>query len=148
METKEFKKIIDDVFKSNGLDKKGSYYYKKSDEVIFIVGLQKSAYSNAFYINIGFILKKLNPNLEYPKDVDGDLRTRFSYKDGEKSMDVFDLEKFNEGTSELIKKYLLENLSFYLNETLSINGIKKLLEKKPSMLYQVKINAKKFLGYD
>lgn len=148
MDSKKFKKIINEYFISYGLEKKGNYYYQKSEEIIFVVGLQKSSYSNSYYINIGYVIRPLNPNLEYPKDVDGDIRDRFSFKKNGKDNDLFELENFLDHDDELLTNYLEKNLKEYLDGTLSIKGLKDFLIKNPMLLYVTKINAKKYLGYE
>ena len=65
MERKEFKKIVNDCLLANGFLKKGKYYYKESPEVICCLGLQKSNYSNCYYVNVGIVIKEINNVLIY-----------------------------------------------------------------------------------
>jgi hypothetical protein len=57
METAEFKKIVDEIGISNGMQKRGSYYYLESKEKMVVLGLQKSSYSSSYYFNLGYIIK-------------------------------------------------------------------------------------------
>ncbi len=79
MHYKEFKKIVWEFFKEKGFKKSGAYFVKDDGEVICSIGLQRSSYSNGYYINVGYIIAELNPSLEKYRDVDGDVRTRFEF---------------------------------------------------------------------
>lgn len=59
MEKKEFIKFLNDIFKLNGFSKKGSTWYSENENLIKKIVLQKSRYGNIYYLNYGFILKKL-----------------------------------------------------------------------------------------
>lgn len=145
MELKTFKKIINDLLISKGFSKKGNYFVLSSKDIIFSIGLQKSNYSNSYYINIGYIISQLNPSLENYRDVDGDIRARFSFDNGEKRIDYFDLEGLAE---DELTKDLEDNLKQYIEPVTSIDRLKVLLKERPVMLYQTKLVAKQFLGFD
>ncbi len=145
MERKIFKDIINKQLLENGFSKEGIYYYKEGDDIICIVGLQKSGYSNGYYINIGYIIKKLHPSITKLRDVDGDIRTRFDHKGETKQTDFFDPEKFSDQIQ--LQHTLQENINELILSELSIEGIKNLLHKQPVMLYQTTIKAKNFLGF-
>jgi hypothetical protein len=146
MERKEFKKIVNDCLLANGFSKKGKYYYKESPEVICCLGLQKSNYSNCYYVNVGIVIKEINKGLELPRDVDGDIRCRFYFKVEGKEVDCLDLDRINE--SSVIFSSLEANISEIINPSLELEGLKELLKKKPVLLYQTTINAKQYLGID
>jgi len=146
MDIKEFKNKVNDSLKSIGFNKKGSYYYKRSDEVICVIGIQKSSYSNCYYINLGYILKDLRPDLEFPREVDGDIRTRFTFDANGKKVDCIDVEAIP--NNEYLMKALEDNILQFVDSTLSLEGIKELLQKMPVLLYQTKMSAKKYLGIE
>src|SRR5258708_5882436 len=106
MEIKTFKKNINDVLTLNGFLKNKNYYYINSEDIIFVIGLQKSNFSNSYYINIGIIIKKLNPTLENPRDVDGDIRARFSFEEKGKESDIFDLNDLPDIDSDRLKGFI------------------------------------------
>ncbi len=142
MDLKTFKKIVGDCLTTKGLSKKGSYYYLLLKEVIIVIGFQKSNFSNGYYVNIGYIISTLNPNIILPRDTDGDIRARFTIELDEKRVDFFDLDRI---TNETLFSSIEENVIRYINGINTIEDLKILLEKNPVMLYQTKLIAKQFL---
>ena len=142
VDLKDFKKIVENCLSNAGFLKKSNFYYRSSDELILVVGLQKSNYSNGYYINIGYVIPQLNPNLVFPKDVDGDIRARFTIESDGKRIDFFELDKI---TDETLLHSMQVNIERYVVGVVSISDLKSLLEKNPVMLYQTKLLAKKFL---
>lgn len=57
MEKKDLIKLLDDIFIPLGFKRKGNNWVFNGDELSKVVNLQKSNYSNAFYVNYGFIIK-------------------------------------------------------------------------------------------
>ncbi|HEX8549481.1 MAG TPA: DUF4304 domain-containing protein [Cytophagaceae bacterium] len=60
MLTKEFKDIISEVLKPLGFKKKRNYWRLETDEIEKIINLQRSNFSNLYYVNFGYNIKKLN----------------------------------------------------------------------------------------
>lgn len=146
VEKKAFKKIINDCLLLNGFVKKGKFYYKASDEVICSLGLQKSNYSNCYYVNVGVVIKEINPSLQYPRDVDGDIRYRFYFEVDGKKFDCLPVDQLSESTG--IVTSLNKNILEFVDPTLQPEGLKKLLNDKPALLYQTKMVAKNYLGIE
>lgn len=59
MEKKELTSILSEVLVPIGFKKKGNYWVINGDVITKMVNLQKSNYSNAFYINYGYILNSI-----------------------------------------------------------------------------------------
>jgi hypothetical protein len=59
MEKKDLIKLLDEIFLPLGFKRKGNNWIFNGDELTKMINLQKSNYSNAFYINYGFIIKRL-----------------------------------------------------------------------------------------
>jgi|ERR1700744_2964980 len=148
MEIKTFKKIINDLLIAKNFSKKGNYYRYTVKDVIIVIGLQKSNYANGYYINVGYIITQLNPLLENPRDVDGDVRARFSFKKKGESIDYFDLEELLESDEDKLKSQIEENINQYVKPITSLDTLKALLDREPVMLYQTKLSAKKMLGFE
>ena len=149
MNKEEFKKIAKEIFTSSGLSKKGNYFYSISNDLICVVGLQKSNYSEAFYINIGFVLKELRPELVDPKDADGDVRSRFDIEwDDNLNRGLYDLEKLSESNLGMLRRNLESNLEKFIIPIKSINDLKELIGREPHLLYQTSFKAKQLLGYE
>lgn len=107
-----------------------------------MVGFQKSNFSNDYYINIGYVISELNSNLLTPRDVDGDVRARFSVELEGKKVDSFNLDKL---TVDMLINAIDENIKHYVLEITSIEKLKLLLQENSIMLYQTKLAAKQLL---
>jgi hypothetical protein len=55
--------------------RKGSTWYRKLDDLIWVVNLQKSQYGRQYYVNIGVWLRELG-DLEWPKEQECHVRSR------------------------------------------------------------------------
>lgn len=144
MDKKVFKKILNDCLQTNEFSKVGKYYIKESHDVLCSVGIQKSNYSNCYYIESGFFIKEISMVTNTtPREVDGDIRYRFQFNINRKVTDCIEIESIND--SELISMIEL-NIKEFINPSLNIAGLKKLIKSKPFLLYQTKLNAKQFLG--
>jgi hypothetical protein len=148
MELKTFKKTVNDTLIRNGLKKKGNYYHYDNGDLIFVVGLQRSNYSNLYYINLGIIIKILNSSLGSLRDIDGDIRARFSFKETGKKIDSFDLDYLLENDCDKLERLIQDNIDIYINPIASVEKLKLLLEDKPIMLLQTNLRAKHFLGFE
>ena len=148
MDAKAFKKIVNDVFLSKGMSKNGSYFYSETEEITVVVGLQKSNFSNGYYINVGYIIRQLNSAVTIPKDVDGDIRTRFGFDKGGNEVDLFDLDYFPGSNEQVLKSILEDNIAKYILPIKSTETLKILINEKPVLLYQTKLLAKQLLGFE
>jgi hypothetical protein len=146
MEAKTFRKILENCLISEGYIKKGNRFFRESDEVLIVVGVQKSSYSNELYINVGYLLKSLNEHIEGLNEIQGDIRTRFTTVLSGNLVDTFNPEKINDEAE--MREAVLENIRRLLDGSLTISGLKLLLQKHPVLLYQTKMSAKKVLGFE
>jgi hypothetical protein len=143
MTAKKFKNIVDCVLKSESFSKKGSRYYVFSEDIICVVGLQKSNYSNFYYFNIGYFIRQLDPLIEMPNEMEGHIRGRMVFK----GVDYIDLDNLQENDARIVEEGVRENALKINKEYLSIEAIKKMLNDYPAMLYQTTVKAKLFLEY-
>jgi hypothetical protein len=60
MNNQEFKMIFDRLFKPHGFIKKGNKWTAETEELEKIIFLQKSDYSNSYYLNYGYNFKDLD----------------------------------------------------------------------------------------
>lgn len=148
MELKSFKTVFNETLVSNGFSKMASFYYSFVKDLIIVIGLQKSSFTNGYYINIGYVISQLNPSLEQPRDVDGDVRARFSIDKDGKRVDFFDLEEFSEDDQDRLRKLFEENIKKYVEPIGSLDNLKTLLQENKVMLYQTKLSAKQLLGFE
>lgn len=144
MDANTFKQTVSELLLELGFEKKRTFFYKKSNDLIFVIGLQKSKYSDGFYFNVGYVIKELHQGLDYPKDVDGDIRTRFSLISSGKEIDILELDELPSSAENYIKDFLQQNIS-ELIDGVAENGIKWMLDKDPTLLYQTSLKAKEYL---
>jgi len=145
VETREFKAIISKIMIENGFFKRQDSFYKKSNEIIFVVGLQKSGYSKSYYVNIGYIIRQLHPEVEYPHYTQGDVRARFGFRLSEdQETDIFNLEDRIENQSKHLERSIVSNIKDLI-DPVEKNGMTWLLKKNPVMLYQTTKRAKEYL---
>jgi hypothetical protein len=145
MDTKTFKKLLDVTLTGKGFLKTNNNYVRSEDEVICTIGLQKSSYSNSYYINIGFVIKDLHPELLNPKYFEADIRARFSTYNLNLSPDSFELDSLDEGKTKGLISCFNHNLNHYISDGLSVRRLKSLLAKEPLLLYQTSPDAKQIL---
>ena len=144
MDVNTFKKTVSEQLVSFGFEKKRTSFYKRNADLIYVVGLQKSKHSDGFYFNVGYVIKELHQGLDYPKDVDGDIRTRFSLMSSGREIDILELDELPSNAVDYIKDFLEKNISDLIDEV-EENGIKHLLDKDPTLLYQTSLKAKQYL---
>jgi hypothetical protein len=148
MEKKIFKNLLGEVMAQNEFSKKGNYYYHNGKDCDCVIGLQKSNFSNGYYISVGFILKGSNQITDKLTDANGDIRARFSYIDGERENDLFDLDKLVDNDEQTIREILLTNIKKLIKPAMEPDGLKKLLAENPILLYQTNLATKKILGFE
>jgi hypothetical protein len=126
MEKKELASILNEVLVSIGFKKKGNYWVVNSDEITKMVNLQKSQFSNSYYVNYGYILNAVPLNgltmhiFSGLGSLDSDENTRIK--------ELLDLENkiSNEDRASELKKVLLEKLTSKIS---SVNTEKEVLEE-------------------
>jgi Domain of unknown function (DUF4304) len=93
-----------------GLERKGSVWFRRSDTVVAVVGLQKSQYGRSYYVNVGFWLRELGDN-RFPKEERCHIRVRLG------GLATDQRERINE----------LLNLDYELPETVRVSELVALL---------------------
>lgn len=144
MTSKDFKGIFQNFLRSKGFSKKSKAYHLSYPEVNIVLGLQKSSYSNDYYINIGYIFTALNPNTDSHRYWDGHIRARFYFNQNGSDTDLFTPDLIEEN---FLVEILENNFIAFIESVNSIETTKMLLKKHPDMLLQTTIAAKSFLGF-
>jgi hypothetical protein len=144
MDSGQFKNTLKERLSSKGFKKRGGYFYKEGDGIVSVIGLQKSNFEDVYYLNVGYVIKDLHPSLINPRDVDGDVRSRFSFEEDGKGTERFNLYMSPEQLGTLLEK----NIQELVEPVHSVDGLKVLLTQKPVMLLQTTVKAKKFLGLE
>ena len=108
MDSKEFKKIFDDIANKNGFEKAFGGWFRESDECINVLDLQKSNFGDYYELNIKIFVQSMFGNTyvkgkDLVKKYTGDIFTRQpdSYKD------VFDFDNVMDDSN---RKHRLEEL--------------------------------------
>ena len=144
MDKKSFKKAITDVLDQLGYKKNGKTYFLKTDELISIIGLQKSNYGNDYYVNFGFLIKSINPEIEIPNEHECDVFGRLSFQnEGEKLLSIpfesLDEDKFVYLFKQAYETTLLPSIKF---------GLSQYFEKYPKAKCMASAQVKKYLNLE
>ena len=113
-----------------------------------MISLQRSNFSNGYYLNLGYVISTLHPSINSPRDLYGDVTARFSIDKKDNRVDFFDLEILGENDQDWLEEQLEYNIRQYIEPVKSLESLKDLLSKKPVMLYQTSLAAKKLLGFE
>ncbi|QEM69265.1 DUF4304 domain-containing protein [Geobacter sp. FeAm09] len=104
MEHKEFIKFLNEILTQYGFKKKGNKWFGESNDLLKVVDLQRSLYGNSYYLDYGFILKKIEL---------GSLRMHISYGFGsnvlEKNNRIKELLNFENNINDEQRKLELSN---------------------------------------
>lgn len=144
METAEFKKIVDEIIISNGMKKRKSFYYLEGNELVVVLGLQKSIYSLGYYFNLGYIIKDLNDK-QYPMYTDGNVRLRLNFELDGKNTDIVSIQDV---LKDQLVSELGRNIKYYVSAITKIEDLKTLIKKEPTLLYQTTLITKRYLQYE
>ncbi|MDQ6480381.1 DUF4304 domain-containing protein [Dyadobacter sp. LHD-138] len=123
MDIKELIGIIDKDLSPIGFKRKNKNWFFENLELIKNVELQKSNYSNLYYLNYGFIIKEIN--------VDSKSRHVFNQLGGSTTQEkafvkeFLDLESKNSKDIDFFEDYLNRNLIYYLNKINTTDDLKK-----------------------
>ena len=109
MENREFKKLLQECLSKYGFEYVNKKYYCTLDDVIIYIGVQKSNFSNSYYVDYSFSLKDYHENVKYPTYYERDFYARFSYeKPGESyPLSENDPTKFIASFENNIELYIL-----------------------------------------
>lgn len=129
MEKKELIKFLDEIFKPLEFNRKGNIWKNENEVFVKIINLQKSKYSNAYYLNYGFIIKDLDLN-----NLEMHIYNRLSAindAENQKIIDLLDMEnsiaedKRKSDLKMFIDKYLLTEIQNTNTENDLVNALKK-----------------------
>lgn len=145
MEKKELEKILNDVLVSIGFKKKGNNWVVNSDEITKMVNLQKSQFSNCYYVNYGYILNAVPLNgltmhvLSSLDSLDGNENARIKM--------LLDLENniSNEVRGSELKKVLFEKLVSKISSVNTEVDLLVELQKQPSII-NIPLIVKRYLN--
>lgn len=142
MDSKEFKKIFDDIASKNGFEKAFGGWFRESDECINVLDLQKSNFGDYYELNIKIFVQSMFGNA-YVKGKDlvkkhtGDVFTRQpdNYKD------LFDFDKLMDDSKrkDRLEELFSEFIKPFTDKALSRKGLLELeIQEKIFLLPAVK----------
>ncbi|WP_413512609.1 DUF4304 domain-containing protein [Myroides odoratus] len=133
MEKKELASILNEVLAPIGFKKKGDYWVINGDEITKMINLQKSQFSNSFYINYGYILKSvpLNGLMMHVFKGFGSI----DKTEQQRMTALLDLGNniSNEDRAKELKKLLLEKLVLNIQEVNTEEDVLSELKKRPHL---------------
>ncbi|MBC8643230.1 DUF4304 domain-containing protein [Flavobacterium lindanitolerans] len=142
MEKKDLERILSEILKPADFKKKGSYWTLNNNEITKIIDLQKSQYSNRFYINYGYIINAI-PLGNLKRHIYNRLGAS-NKSTNEEIINMLDLEyQIIDSEREIrLKDLLYENLMLNI---ISINNESDILEelKRRPHLNDITLSVKK-----
>jgi hypothetical protein len=126
MDSKEFKKILDDTASNSGFEKNFGGWFKESDECIVVLNLQKSNFGNYYELNIKIFVQSMFGNT-YVKGKDlvkkhtGDIFTR--QPDDYKNTFDFDISINDNDRKQKLEELFREFIKPITDKALSRKGL-------------------------
>ncbi len=129
MDNKEFKIVFGDIAKLNGFEQAFGGWFKDSNECIIVLDLQKSYYSNLYYLNVKIFIQGMFGNT-YRRSKDmvkkdlGDIFTRSP----QRLNDPLDIENpmSDEERKTKLKTLFNEFIIPFTQKAMSVSGINEL----------------------
>lgn len=135
--------IISEIFTPIGFKKKGNFWIKNDKEITKIVNLQKSHFSNNFYINYGYIINtiSLGNNMMHVFNGFGSVNDNMRIKEIlNLENDILPKERRRE-LKELIINLIVLNIQSIQTEEDLLNEL-----KKRRNLNDISLDVKKYFG--
>lgn len=138
MDSPEFKKIIREYMIENGFICENNKYYLQSEKLVATIQIQRSNFSNVFYINYGFFVKEIHINTNCSNICSCDVVGRFNIND----KDEYELSSL---TSEMLIESLKANINGIIFPVAN-GGIIKYFELYPKAICAAKKDLREFLN--
>ena len=138
--------VINEILLTLGFKRKGNLWKLDSSEIVKYINIQKSQYSNLYYLYYGYILKNIKVDDNTNKYYKG--FNSIIIKNGTK-LDLLDLENDfkdefrSEKLQDKIKKEVIDEFQKVNNESDILNDINNLPTKE-----LVFLNIRKYFGLD
>lgn len=144
MNQKEFKKTLNNILQEYGFSREREAFYYFADEIITVIEIQKSNFENAFYINYGFLIKELWPEVEFPAERECDIRGRFQFGEINKKTYCFDYEN---SSAESLRKAIMEGIQKVVLPVINCGAI-EYYNIFPEAKATLTLKTKKYLNMD
>ena len=143
MKKEDLISLLNEIFIPLGFKRKGNNWLRNDIELSKIINLQKSNYSNSFYINYGYIINKIE--LTTFTHVGNRLGSADA-NEQKRITDLLNLEIENEKRIAELKKIIFEKIAFPIQ---SINTEEDLLKelKKRQHLNDIPLTVKRHFNF-
>ena len=124
MESKEFKKLIDDYSEQLNLEKYNTAYFKESEDSIVFLILRKSGYSTKYYLRLKTQIKPFGVEFDKKEFIKHDVSDVILSLDSE-APELFDLERhfLDNERSKKLKQFFDKNVKNWIDIMLSKKSI-------------------------
>lgn len=143
--------ILNRLLSDLGFKRKGNYWYKNQEEVIQIVGLQKSSWGKQYYLNLGVWVKKIEQRV-FPKVADCHVQCRAdaisdNADDIRRALDEEDSWKLDpEGRKEILKFALFNAQSIFFQNLDSLDSVRRYLKNEGNSNCAITQSLKAFVS--
>ena len=142
MKTSDLEKILKTKLKEIGFTKQGPTWHRKKEIVIQVINIQKSSWSDLFFINLGVYLTPIG-NTDKPKENHCHLRRRLSslvknIEEFNKTVDYTENNNIDEGLLEYIEGEALQ----WLESCSTIDGLITELNSTETL---ITLNAREYI---
>jgi hypothetical protein len=154
MDKKQLLGILDGELAKAGFHRRSSTWYLDEGEIIKVVNLQKSSYSNTYYVNLCIYIKALGSAVKNPKEDECHIRTRLDSTLGQtpKKYDyLFDLSRVhvNEKDDETnLVECVRRGILPQLDRIRSREGILTIAAENPAIINMLPSKVRLFFGLE
>lgn len=151
VDNNRLKQLLNALLTPYGFKKKSNAWYSASDKVVSVVYLQKSSFSNLYYVCISSHFQELEFK-QFPKEHECHIRTRLDNELVGFPVDydyLFDLERehadneeYHQALSTCVAKIILPQSNLLKTG----EGFLSIVEKQPALLNIVPLDVKRYLG--
>ena len=132
MNKDKFNKSIKSMLESKSFINYKKIYYKEVNDVYFVLELQKSFYSNSYYLNYRMFVKEIHSKEDIFKLTIGDLSGRVLCKENGQNIDLIELDNWNDDYFIVIEKEIDSLIGI-----LESGGIRNYLNLNPTAIHKV-----------
>jgi hypothetical protein len=143
--TNPVKLTLAEVAKAAGFTRKGGSWYRRNDDLVEVLNLQKSNYSNKYYLNYAIWVSGVSV-VAFPPAHQCHIQTRADEVIGSEVDHLLDLEAEVPGPERVLAlgTLLRERLVPFMEECRTLDGLRKKLSSGHA-LHGVAIDAKRIL---
>ncbi|GLY09665.1 DUF4304 domain-containing protein [Pseudobacillus badius] len=145
MDKTNFKESIHQFLLMHGFKKQRKFFIKEGVDALVVIDLQKSNFSNSYYINYGFIITQLHDNNKNVKLGNTDINLRMNVFIDGKLVPEFDLDG-GKLTEEILKSSLEKEYKENIEPSLDIKGLRNLIIKYPGLENSVSPEVREILN--